>query len=793
MMARKTIVITADGSELITTINQVNKTLDGMAKNSTKQAAATQKALQGIGDAAKFATAGVKTLAAGLVITATGGGLQSILRTADSFKQLTARVNLASEGLGDASANYAQLSKQAQAAGTYLETTVSVFQRMAMVAPSLQATNAEILRVTDTVQKLSVITGAGSEAMKYGLTQLGQAFGQTYIMAEEFNSLNENIPGVLKAVADQMGVTTGELRNMQREGKLASKDFFEALLAASAKADEAFTKMPVTVERATNSIRISFTNMVGKFDEATGATSTLAKGMVGLSKGFDDTVKSVEAVSKAYKEHKLVVDTLVLSIAGAGGFLFALRAIPVIVPAVVGGIGAIGVSLGGLLAGVTALINPVGVLVAGLGALAGIEVANVLQQGQAKLRQGELKAAQGQAALAYQMQDPKFLQAEIAKLEAQKRGLGSLGLGIAGGGAGIDSQLKSYKDQLARLQNKGKPPSINIPKVSIPATSGGGGRGRAGGGGRAGRTTVEKEFVAERIDPLSDYMEGLFSRSTEILNSLKTPLDTFNEQVAELDMLAKNNLIGFDAFNAKLAEYRQELDATLPASEALTGVWEDYANAGSKASSAMNDLQQVTVNVGTEFSNMVANMELDFGRLAASLARDLTRVYVQLKIVTPLMNSLFGAQGQGGGLLSQLGASFMNQAKGFSMPTLRGLPIGGGGAPVPAMPMGFANGGMPPVGRPVLVGERGAELVTFGQQARVHSNADTKAMMGGSNVVVNIHNAPAGTETRRSQQGGIDMVDIIIGTVSNNIASGGRIAQNIGSRFNVNPASALAR
>lgn len=43
---------------------------------------------------------------------------------------------------------------------------------------------------------------------------------------------------------------------------------------------------------------------------------------------------------------------------------------------------------------------------------------------------------------------------------------------------------------------------------------------------------------------------------------------------------------------------------------------------------------------------------------------------------------------------------------------------------------GFAEGGYPPVGRPVLVGERGPELVTFGRQARVFSAADTRRILG---------------------------------------------------------------
>ena len=808
MMAnKKTLIITADGSQLLTTVNQMTAAFKKMEKNSAEMGVKVSRSMQVIENSAKTAAAGIKTLAAGLVITATGGGLQSILRTADAFKQLNARVMVASQGLGDATANYAQLSKQAQTAGTYLETTVAVFQRMAMVAPSLQATNAEILRVTDTVQKLSVITGAGSEQMKYGLTQLGQAFGQTYIMAEEFNSLNENIPGVLKAVADQMGMTTGELRNMQRDGKLASKDFFEALLAASAKADEAFTKMPVTVERATNSIRISFTNMVGKLDEATGATSILAQGMVSLSKGFDGTIRSIDAVTKAYKEHKSVIDNVVAIMVGAGGFIVAMQVAQYTAPLLASAVTGLAVAFDGLAVAslaaraALALTNPL--MLAAIAAVPlGVAAMQSAEAREAEKRKGELKAAQGQVKYQQARLDPNYLKGQISSLQAQKAKLGKVGLGQSS--MAIDAQIADFQNQLARLEGRApKASTLNIPKVSIPRVGGGGGgRGRAGGGGRSGASPkAEKEFVAERIEPVSEYMEGLMKRSTEILNSLKTPFDIFNEQVAELDLLAKNNLLSFDAFNAKLAEYRQELDATLPVSEATKTAWEEYSEAVGQAgkslsstNSLMNDLQQVTVNVGTEFANMVASGKLSFADLANSLLRDIARVAIQLKIVTPLMNALFGAQGQGGGLLGQATMAFQNRFMGLNTPALRGIPSAASAlpmAPIPAMPQGFANGGMPPVGRPVLVGERGAELVTFGQQARVHSNQDTKAMLGGggSNVVVNIHNAPEGTKAQRSNQGGVDVIDIVLGKVASSIASGsGAIPKALNNRYGLNPA-----
>lgn len=64
--------------------------------------------------------------------------------------------------------------------------------------------------------------------------------------------------------------------------------------------------------------------------------------------------------------------------------------------------------------------------------------------------------------------------------------------------------------------------------------------------------------------------------------------------------------------------------------------------------------------------------------------------------------------------------------------------------PIPA----FANGGIAP-GGVAMVGERGPELVNLAKGSRVHSNEDTKRMLGGSqNIQVNIRGVIEGDKIR---------------------------------------------
>ena len=61
---------------------------------------------------------------------------------------------------------------------------------------------------------------------------------------------------------------------------------------------------------------------------------------------------------------------------------------------------------------------------------------------------------------------------------------------------------------------------------------------------------------------------------------------------------------------------------------------------------------------------------------------------------------------------------------------------GGGGGVSPFL--GFANGGRPPVGKPSIVGERGAELFVPNSAGTIIPNHELGGMGGSTNIVVNV-------------------------------------------------------
>ncbi|WP_241723889.1 tape measure protein, partial [Cronobacter sakazakii] len=96
------------------------------------------------------------------------------------------------------------------------------------------------------------------------------------VRAEEFNSILEQMPELARQIAAGLGISIGQLRQRMLEGKLTAQDALNAIQKQSESVNAEFDKMPVSVDRAKNSLDVAFKNAISDLNQAIGLTSTLA-------------------------------------------------------------------------------------------------------------------------------------------------------------------------------------------------------------------------------------------------------------------------------------------------------------------------------------------------------------------------------------------------------------------------------------------------------------------------------------------------------------------------------------
>ena len=158
-----------------------------------------------------------------------------------------------------------------------INATSGVYQRFAQNAETLKISQAQIASLTETVSKAVAVSGASAGAADAALTQFGQALGSGILRGDEFNSVMEQTPALAKAIATGLGVTTGELRNMAKEGKLTMDVLVPALERAKESVDSQFDTRILTISAAFENLNTSTVKWIGELDKSTGASEAFAK------------------------------------------------------------------------------------------------------------------------------------------------------------------------------------------------------------------------------------------------------------------------------------------------------------------------------------------------------------------------------------------------------------------------------------------------------------------------------------------------------------------------------------
>lgn len=274
---------------------RIRKTLDDIA-NSGDRAIGVTTGLNKTFTSIKSASVGLAGAFTGLIAAM---GLRELGRISDQYTTVNARLNTITGSTGAASAAMRDLKRISSETGSAISSSLDILQRLSFVRKEIDATNRDMLNFTETVTKLGVLSNASNDAMRNGLTQLGQSLSSEIMRAEEFNSIMENIPSVGKAIADQFGVTTGQLRQLVINGEVLSKDVFAAILNQSEKVSAEMAEMPKTIERAGKESGITFDALIAKIMNTTDA-----------NQGY---VKIIEFGNERLKEMVATVDIIRLS------------------------------------------------------------------------------------------------------------------------------------------------------------------------------------------------------------------------------------------------------------------------------------------------------------------------------------------------------------------------------------------------------------------------------------------------------------------------------------------------
>lgn len=234
------------------------------------------------------------------MLTFLAGMVGAVAKLNDQYTNLTNKLvnaNTAHERLADVQARVFDIAQRSR---TGLEETATLYARLERSLVQYGATSQQIARVTETVSKAMIVSGATAAEANAAIIQLSQGLQSGTLRGDEFRSVAEQAPRLLRAMADSLGVTTGELRALSMQGKLTADVVAKAIYGASDAIDKEFSNTIATFGQKLTVANNNLIRFAGTNESVGGATSALGDGILFLSNNLDAIATTVGVVASAF-------------------------------------------------------------------------------------------------------------------------------------------------------------------------------------------------------------------------------------------------------------------------------------------------------------------------------------------------------------------------------------------------------------------------------------------------------------------------------------------------------------
>lgn len=240
----------------------------------------------------------------------------------DPIKNMRAQLDLATDSQQQMNQALADSSRIAEAAGAPLTDTAELYSKLIPPVRELGGSQQDAANTTEAFALGLRISGATAQQASGAMQQYVQALNRGVFQAEEFNSVSDGNIRLIRAFAEELGITVGEFRNMVLAGEITSDMLLDLSNKVLPKLRAEAELMPETWASATTKLNNAWQQLLGQFDQATGASQALINRIDALTAslkllGGGDTDKVATGAANMASEFGRLVPLLNLAAIGA--------------------------------------------------------------------------------------------------------------------------------------------------------------------------------------------------------------------------------------------------------------------------------------------------------------------------------------------------------------------------------------------------------------------------------------------------------------------------------------------
>lgn len=227
--------------------------------------------------------------------------VRAVIRASDEYGQMAARMRMATSSTEEYVMVQERLIQTAQRTYRPLTEAQELYIRTADALKSLGHDTEATLDITDSFSYLLVTNAASADRAASSINAYSKAIQTGRIDSETWQTLLAAMPTIVDGLADATGKTTQEIRQLGITGKLSLDALNESLRRTAETNGLLADSMETSVADAVVTLQTSFSVLIGKVNESTGASSGLITSLESLAKLLQDpeTVQSIGNIASA--------------------------------------------------------------------------------------------------------------------------------------------------------------------------------------------------------------------------------------------------------------------------------------------------------------------------------------------------------------------------------------------------------------------------------------------------------------------------------------------------------------
>ena len=326
--------ISADSSEATAAVNKVANTISSELPKSVAEAS-NRVAKEAAGIRAEIKSI-VSQMNKGLQFAGAVTGIGFVAdkikdvavaatQTADELTSIRSRINLINDGSQTTAEIMNKVYDAAQRSrGSYTDMADSV-AKLNMLAKDAFSSNDEAIAFVEQLNKQFKISGASVQEASAAMYQLTQAMAAGKLQGDEFHSIMENAPLLAQSIANEMGLTVGQLKEMSSQGLITSDIIKEALFNSAEETNSKFAEIPMTFAEVGQAIQneliqafqpvleqISSIPQSGEFQALSEGVGVAIRGMAVAAQG------SIGLIQAAFAGLRIAISTITQTVASFG-------------------------------------------------------------------------------------------------------------------------------------------------------------------------------------------------------------------------------------------------------------------------------------------------------------------------------------------------------------------------------------------------------------------------------------------------------------------------------------------